>query len=47
MGEKTEGTGLGLAIAKKSVGMLGGTITAESAVGKGTVFTVRIGDYET
>ena len=43
--EKAEGTGLGLAIAAKSVEMLGGTITADSAVGKGTTFTLRIGDY--
>ena len=46
VGDKTEGTGLGLAIAKKSVDMLGGTISAESEVGKGTRFTLRIGDYE-
>ena len=45
MGEKVEGTGLGLAIAKKSVDFLGGTISAESEVGKGTTFTLRIGDY--
>ena len=45
VGEKTEGTGLGLAIAARSVDMLGGTIGAESEVGKGTTFTVRIGDY--
>ena len=46
VGEKTEGTGLGLAIAKKSVDLLGGTISAESEVGKGTTFKVRIGDFE-
>ena len=41
-----EGTGLGLAIAKKSVELLGGTLSAESEVGKGTTFTLRIADYE-
>ena len=45
VGDKTEGTGLGLAIAAKSVDMLGGTISAESELGKGTTFTLRIGDY--
>jgi len=45
-GVQTEGTGLGLAIAKKSVEMLGGTISAESEVGKGAKFTFRIKDYQ-
>lgn len=40
-----EGTGLGLAIAKKSVELLGGTLSAESEVGKGTTFTLRIENY--
>ena len=36
---------MGLAIAEKTVVLLGGTITAESEVGVGTTFTMRIGDY--
>ena len=40
-----EGTGLGLAIARKSVELLGGTLSAESEVGKGATFTLKIKDY--
>jgi signal transduction histidine kinase len=38
------GTGLGLAIVKQVVESLGGKVSAESEVGKGTTFTIRLPD---
>jgi len=39
---KIEGIGLGLSITKRLAEMMGGSITAESEYGKGSVFTVRL-----
>lgn len=36
------GTGLGLYLSKNYTEMLGGTLTAQSALGKGTTFTIRL-----
>lgn len=39
---RTQGSGLGLAIVHQMVELMGGTITCESKVEKGTIFTVRL-----
>jgi len=42
MTTKSKGVGLGLAFCKQAVWAHGGTITGESKVGKGTMFTVKL-----
>jgi signal transduction histidine kinase len=40
--ERSEGAGLGLYIVKETIDKLGGTITAESTLGEGTEFEIRV-----
>jgi signal transduction histidine kinase len=39
---KPSGTGLGLSLSQEYAGMLGGAVTAESVVGVGSSFTLRV-----
>jgi signal transduction histidine kinase len=39
---KSKGTGLGLPLCRKLAGLLGGRVSVESAVGKGSTFTLTL-----
>ena len=41
-GKAQEGSGLGLSTARRSIELMGGTITADSVVGQGSTFTVQL-----
>ncbi|PRC47022.1 histidine kinase, partial [Mycobacterium sp. ITM-2017-0098] len=41
-GRSNEGSGIGLALVKELIQLHGGTITADSAEGQGTTFTIRL-----
>jgi PAS domain S-box-containing protein len=44
--DKYPGTGIGLANVKKAVSMLGGTISVESTIGKGSTFILKFRQYK-
>jgi signal transduction histidine kinase len=41
-GEESQGTGLGLALARRYAELHGGSLTVESDLGRGAVFTLRL-----
>jgi PAS domain S-box-containing protein len=42
LSKKREGTGLGLSLSRKLAELQGGTLTVESTLGRGSIFTVRL-----